>query len=210
MLPAQTLKEKPWASNPEAFWNVTNHWEYVFLDSAPYKGNIGPSSLSLYTNRTVKSTGTCKTPAYNLDIDTNSNIATIQLLDGSEGVVYFPAQAFQNMAVTYLTTPVLNEEETTSNCGPGCSNVKVIEMPIGPPVPGTFVQGSGSPVLNGSVSSYFFYDCNITVTSTDDSMTHGLSQINAAVAAQAIALTGQIPFPGDNNWVSYNEGLPFG
>jgi hypothetical protein len=202
MLPEESLDGKPWASNPAAFWNGTDHWEYVFLDSAPSNASNGPSSLSIYTNRTVRSTGACKTPSYQLNTNTTSGIATIQLLDGSGEVVDFPAEAVENLAVTYLTKPVLGLQATNSSCGPGCGNVKVVEMRISDPVPGSFIAGSGSLV--------FYYDCNITVTPIDESMLLALSQLNAAVAAQAIALSGQIPGLQDSNWVSYNQGLPFG
>jgi hypothetical protein len=202
MLPEESLDGKPWASNPAAFWNGTDHWEYVFLDSAPSNASNGPSSLSIYTNHTVRSTGTCKTPLFRLNTNTTSDIATIQLLDGSGEVVDFPAEPFENLAVTYLTTPVLGLQATNGSCGPGCSNVKVIETQISDPVPGSFIAGSES--------GFFYYDCNITVTPIDESMLHALSPLNAAVAAQAIALSGQIPSPQDSNWASYNQGLPFG
>lgn len=46
--PEYSLSGKPWASNPAAIWNRTNHWEYVFLDSAPTLGCGSYFSFDIY------------------------------------------------------------------------------------------------------------------------------------------------------------------
>ncbi len=67
--------------------------------------------------------------------------------------------------------------------------------------------------VKGSDSLYFYYDCNITLTS---SSTQDLPWVKAALAAQAIALSGQAhpEFQGTdeefNQFSAYNFGLPFG
>lgn len=199
LLPNHSLIGMPWASNPAAFWNVTDHWEYIFLDSAPSVGTSGPNFLSIYSNRTVTSRGTCDVPPFNVSI--NGSLATIHPLNGKQNAT-FPALALGFESIYYLTTPLLDHQNSTGACGPGCSNVKVLEPAAGPPAPGSFVSDAG----------YYYYDCNITVTST----TTDLSPHNAAVAAQAIALSGQVhselastnePY---NEYIPYTFGLPFG
>ncbi|OCL03460.1 hypothetical protein AOQ84DRAFT_266116, partial [Glonium stellatum] len=199
LLPNNSLVGKPWASNPAAFWNATDHWEYVFLESAPSVASSGPSFLSIYTNRTVTSRGTCDVPSY--DISINGSLATINPRNGMQNVT-FPAIALGSESIYYLTAPLLDHDDSTGACGPGCSSVKILEPAAGPPSPGSFVSASG----------YYYYDCNITVTST----TPYLSPRNAAIAAQAIALSGQIhsefastnePY---NEYATYTFGLPFG
>ena len=64
VLPEQKLDGSPWASNPAAFWNATGHWEYVSLNSTPSNYTNGPDVLSVYTDRIIRSSGVCTTPAY--------------------------------------------------------------------------------------------------------------------------------------------------
>lgn len=200
MLPDDPLTGTPWASNPAAFWNGTDHWAYVFLDSAPSVNTSGPNFLSVYTDRVVNSTGTCETPPYQMAAD--GDLAVIQLLKSNQTVI-FPGVALGQESIYYLTTPV-DPKSSNGSCGPGCSNVKVLEPAAGPPVAGSISQGSNS--------THYYYDCNITLTSTTDDV----SPLNKAIAAQAIALSGQIHpelrsiKEDDNEYVSYNFGLPFG
>ena len=198
-LPKDSLNGKPWASNPADIWNGTDYWEYVFRDSAPTRGPSSPSALSIYTDRTVNATGICKTPPYRLNIE--RGLAIITFLEANVTAA-FPVVALGLESICYLTTPILHPDERNSTCGPGCSNVKVLEPAAGPPAPGSFV----------GEEPYFIYDCNITVTSNRQD----LSQLNAAVAAQAIALSGQIhaelrnSTDSHNQYIAYNFGLPFG
>jgi hypothetical protein len=192
ILPNHFLSGTPLASNPAAFWDATDHWQYIFLDSAPAIGTPGLKFLFLYTDNVVNSTGVCETPPF--QATTNDGLAVIQLLGGNETVT-FPEPV---ESIYYLTTPILDQEASTGSCGPGCSNLKVLEEAAGPE---SLVTGS----------SYFFYDCNITVTSTTSP---NFSPLMAAVAAQAIALSGQPGLKntdnGNHQYVSYNFGLPFG
>jgi hypothetical protein len=200
------LDGTPLASNPASIWKATNHWEYTFLDSAPSLPIQGPSFLSIYSNRTVKSTAVCDTPAYQVALDgNNSQLAIVTPLNGGQAVI-FPAIAIQQDAIYYLTTPLqdLPNSDGSGSCGPGCMNIKAIEARAGDPV---------VPVAAGSDSSYFYYDCNITVSSSPA----GLPPRNAAMAAQAIALSGQLheelyshTNQGGNEYVAYQFGLPFG
>lgn len=198
-LPKEPLEGIPWASHPTGFWNGTDHWEYIFLDSAPPPTS---RSLSIYTNRIVKSTGICKTPPYDLDL--MDELASIHLLDGNQ-TVFFPKIALGQESIYYLTKPILLRGGRERSCGPGCSNVKVLEPQAGPPTEGSVV---GNPK-----SAFFFYDCNVTISSSTN---QDLSPENAAVAAQAIALSGQFhqefsSLEDENTqYVSYNFGLPFG
>ena len=204
MLPKEPLNGMPWASNPAAFWNATDHWEYNFLDSAPLLGSTGPNSLSIYTDHIVRSTATCETPPFQANI--SGDLGVIRLLNKNQ-TVNFPAIALGLESIYYLSTPILYQNDLTPNgengtCGPGCSNVKVLEPAAGP---------DGSPG-GGTSSPWFYYDCNITVTS----IAEDLSPLNAAVAAQAIALSGQIhpefksTTEAHNMYISYNFGLSFG
>lgn len=161
----------------------------------------GPTSLSIYTDKTANSTGICRTPPYRLSLE--GGLAVISFLDGNL-TASFPKIALGLESIFYLATPILHPKEMNSPCGPGCSNVIVLEPKAGPPAPGSFVVDADSP--------YFIYDCNITVISNNQD----LSPLNAAVAAQAIALSGQI-HPELNNttephnqYIAYNFGLPFG
>lgn len=195
-LPEEPFEGKPWASNPAGFWNGTDHWEYNFLDSAPSPGASGAQFLAIYSNRIVRSTGTCTIPPYQVAI--NGQLAVIHLLDANR-TIKFPAVALGLGSIYYLTTPILDDGSSDGTCGSGCQNVKALEPATGPSV-------------EGSNLAYYFYDCNITVTAT----TPNLPPVKAAIAAQAIALSGQVhpELQGTdepwNQFVSYNFGLPFG
>lgn len=200
-LPSYSLSGKPWASNPAAIWNGTDHWEYVFRDSAPTLGASSPSSLSIYTDQTANATGTCTTPPYQFEFR-NNQLVVVTFLDWNQ-TAFFPSYAAGAESMAYLVTPILHPEEGKSICGPGCSNVKVLEPKAGPPVPGTF-----SP----AELPFYIYDCNITVVSNK----LNLSPLGAAVAAQAIGLSGQFHTELRNTSKRYNEivtykfGLTFG
>lgn len=202
MLPTAPLKDTPWAANPAPFWNATDHWEYVFLDSAVLnspssEGSTTLNAISIYTDRIVTVSGTCQTPAF--WPNTTDHLQIINVKSTGEAI-YFPLLPSESESIYFLTTPIL--DTPTVQCGLGCGNVKVLETATAPPVPGS----AASSLL------FYYYDCNTTVSAavTD------LLDINAAVAAQAIALSGQIHTeiftegPGNNQWVSYNLGLPFG
>ncbi len=202
MLPNEPLEGTPWASNPAGFWNGTDHWEYHFLDSAPSSGASGAQFLAIYSSRIAKSTATCTVPPYQVAID--GQLAIIHLLEKNRTVT-FPALALGLESIYYLTTPIPDDGGSDiGTCGPGCNNVKALEPAAGPPVDGSFVKGSNS--------TYFFYDCNVTVTS----LTRDLPPVKAAQAAQAIALSGQVypEFEATDKpldqFVAYNFGLPFG
>jgi len=135
----------------------------------------------------------------------DGQLAVIHLLNGSRTVT-FPAIALGVESVYYLTAPMPDHEDSSSSNGPyapGCNNVKALGPAAGPPVDGSLV--------NGSNSAYFFYDCNIN--HVDNTR---LPPLNAAVAAQAIVLSGQIHLEFTstaeeyNQFVAYNLGLPFG
>lgn len=200
MLPKEPLEGTPWASNPAGFWNSTDHWEYTFLDSAPTPAASGARSLAIYSDRVVKSTATCAVPPYRVTF--NGQLAAIHLL-GENRTINFPVLAFGLESIYYLTTPLPGDESRDGTCGPGCANVKVVEPAAGPPVHGSSFRGS-----NGT----YFYDCNITVSAARSD----LSPIKAALAAQAIALSGQLHpefLATDehlNQFAAYNFGLPFG
>ena len=199
ILPNEALAGTPWASNPASFWNGTDHWEYHFLDSAPALGSSGTNSLSIYTDHFVRSTGTCETPPIQANI--SSNLAIIQVLTTNK-TVYFPALALGTESIYFLTAPVLLQNDGNVTCGAGCQNVKVLEPAAGP---------DGSPG-GGTSSPWFYYDCNITVSSA----TNDLSPQNAAIAAQSTALSGlvhsEFEATGEatNEYVAYSFGLPFG
>lgn len=177
-LPEEPLDGTPFAEKPAGFWNATDHWEYIFLDSAPSPGGTTSKNfLSVYSNRVVRSAGRCSTPPYQVRL--RDRVATIQLLHEARNFS-FPAIALGLESVFYLTSPIVNQSQTTGRCGPGCNRVQAIEPATGLPV---------DPITDeNQESNYFFYDCNITVTASDKD----LAPVKAAVAAQAIALSGQI------------------
>jgi hypothetical protein len=204
-LPTEPLTNAPWASYPAAFWNATDHWEYVFLESAP--GFSNPNFLSIYTDRVVISSGVCKTPPWRYNISGQVAILTV---DGSNETVIFPSVALGLEMVYYLTSPISYQDANSAggngSCGPGCSNIKVIEVATGPPAAGSVVSNDGQ---------YFYYDCNITVISAAPDQT--LPPRNGAKAAQAIALSGQIhaeltgqSHGGTNEYVAYAIDVAFG
>lgn len=204
-LPNEPLKDKPWGAYPNAFWNATDHWEYVFLDYAPNLSR--PNFLSIYTDRVVASSAVCTTPAWRYN--TSGRVAIITA-DNSNETTIFPEIVFGLELVYYLTTPIELKNQNLSggngSCGPGCSNVKVLEPATGPPVPGSITSDDGR---------LYYYDCNITVVSTSPDQI--LPPRNGAIAAQAIALSGQIHSElvgqrhgGSNQYVAYAIDVPFG
>ena len=209
-LPEKKLDGSPWASNPAAFWNATDHWEYVALNSTPSNYSNGPGILSVYTDRILKSSGVCTTPPYQLNSTTisatgsptlhlpdyNISAAEFTLLETGETVI-FPLDALNGEGTYYLSSA-----NNKSVCGPGCGSIKVVETATGDPAPGSFA-GNGTLV--------FFYECNITVTPSPDQYPGSLSPDQASRAARAIALSGAIPqLDGDSEYVFYNLGVTFG
>jgi hypothetical protein len=201
VLPEQKLDGSPWASNPAVFWNATDHWEYVSLNSTPSNYSSGPGILSVYTDRIIRSSGVCTTPAYQLKSTTvpatgppalnlpdyTIIAAEFTLLESGEKVL-FPLDALNGEGTYYLSSPY-NE----SVCGPGCGSIKVVETTSGPPELGSFV---------GNHTGVFFYECNITVTPSSDSLPGSLTPYQASLAARAIALSGAIPQLG-GDWESH-------
>ncbi|KAL8701834.1 MAG: hypothetical protein Q9201_004694 [Fulgogasparrea decipioides] len=200
-LPERALDGTPFAANPAGFWNATDHWEYFFLDSAPSLGAAGTNYLSIYSNRAVRSKGHCSTPPFRITV--TDKLAEVRLLNENRNF-RFPALALALESVYYLTSPILNNENITGRCGPGCNRVQVIEPAAGLPI---------DPITNkDQESGYYFYDCNITVTASAED----IPPVKAAVAAQAIALSGQvhpefISTPQEyDQFVGHNFGTPFG
>lgn len=200
LLPSRPLQGIPWASNPAGFWNATDHWQYTFLDSAPLRGSASVQYLSMYSNRTINSTASCRTPPFK--ITTEELLAQVDLIEENQ-TCFFPLIGLGLESIYYLTTLMKNDGIQTGSCGPGCANVKAIE-----PMTHASVNESNFKGANNT----FFYDCNITV-SADAS---DLAPVKGAIAAQAIALSGQVhpEFQSTkapwNQYVGYNFGLPFG
>ncbi|KAH6857681.1 hypothetical protein B0T12DRAFT_393900 [Alternaria alternata] len=199
MSPKDALSGTPWAQNPAMFWNATDHWEYVFRDSAVLdptsaEQNVPLKAVSIYTDDVAIASGSCRTPTF--WVNETDRLLVININSTGEAV-YFPSSLLES--ILYLTTPVLTTP--TVQCGPGCGNVKVLEQPAGPPVPGSTISSFG----------FFYYDCNITVSAP-----RYLSATNAAVAAQAIALSGErhpeifTLGPETSEWGSYTYGMTFG
>ena len=199
MLPQEALSGTPWAQNPAMFWNATDHWEYVFRDSAVLdptsaEENVPLKAVSIYTDDIAIASGSCRTPTF--WVSETDRLLVININSTGEAV-YFPSSLLES--ILYLTTPVLTTP--TAQCAPGCGNVKVHEQPAGPPVPGPTISSFG----------FFYYDCNITVSAP-----RYLSATNAAVAAQAIALSGErhpeifTLGPETSEWGSYTYGMTFG
>ncbi|KAK3364558.1 hypothetical protein B0T25DRAFT_68972 [Lasiosphaeria hispida] len=204
-LPPSPLTNQPIAKYPFSIWNQTDHWEYVYVNSAPSAvfGNF--NFLSVHTNASVTSSAICATPPYDLATNTTTQLANIRHRTNNR-TVSFPLIAMGVESIYYLTAPLLNAETpSTGTCGPGCSTVHALEPYAGPPAPGSFVHPT---------SNVFYYECNITVTDA----TSRLPPAAAAVAAQAIALSGQITpelyapdsEAGTAEYTSYPLGLQFG
>jgi hypothetical protein len=206
MLPNVSLVDQPVAKFPSTYWNATDHWEYVYTNSAPVQGSQDFNFISVYSNRTVRSSAICNTPPYRFAVNQTAQVVTIQQTQKNRSAI-FPSIALGVESLYYLTTPVLKRQNSTGVCGPGCSTIHALEVATGPPAEGSFVHES---------SNFYYYECNITVASADPSDVFGLSPTNAAVAAQAIALSGQLRpelldvRSGTNEYTSYNFGLQFG
>jgi hypothetical protein len=206
-LPEEPLVGKPWASYPAGFWSATDHWEYRFLESAPSLLASGAQAqfLAIYSDRVAKSNATCKVPPF--QIANNGRLANVRLLEDNRTFIFLTiAEGVES--VYYLTAPILANGDSNWGCGPGCNNVKVLELAAGPLVDGSFV--------NGSSTAFFFYDCNVIITAPSPDV----PPIRAAQAAQAIALSGQIHSEFQNisdlgnssmnQFAAYNFGTPFG
>ncbi|KAK4123423.1 hypothetical protein N657DRAFT_656663 [Parathielavia appendiculata] len=211
MLPEEPLTEQPVAKYPSSFWNATNHWEYVFVNSAPGQISRDFNFLSVFSNQSILSSATCLTPPYDFHLNSTTQTIVIQQRDpGTNRTITFPTFGVLEEQLVYLTKPfsseeIRNQSDTTGHCGPGCSTVDVLESQAGPPAQDSFVNPD---------SLFFYYECNITVAPKGDVPRAGqfnLSATNAALAAQAIALSGRtILEPEGTVYTSYNLGLPFG
>ena len=215
IIPATSIVDQPVARFPSSFWEAPSHWEFIFSNSAPTLEPVPNFNfLSVYTNRSVLSSAVCTTPPFDFVRNTTRNVLQITAITphGNHSV-NFPGMALGEESIYYLTTPILKSHvNSTGICGLGCSTVHVVEPMAGPPAPeSTFPHPSGG---------FFFYECNITVVPPLSSATpqYDLSPVYAAVAAQSIALSGQITpsiFISNSSiasaeCASYAFGLEFG
>ncbi|KAJ0117022.1 hypothetical protein J7T55_003438 [Diaporthe amygdali] len=215
VLPSVPLAGEPLAKFPAMFWKTDDYWEYHYLNSAPNTVSAGTNFLAVYSDRKVSSQAVCETPEYNSTIDQARSLLIVNQTSGRNFT--FDASAWGLESNTYGTLPILRQLRTdvcgswvgcsTGECGPGCSTVHVLE-----PKSGEAVAGS---TFDSPTSGFFYYECNITVSSDPppvsdlDNLT--LAPMLAAAAAQAIALNGlssidpNVPLSRSFNWQ-----LPFG
>lgn len=189
-LPETSIEGSPWASNPAAYWNATDHWVYISLNSTPSNFSNGPGPVSIYSNRVIKSSGICTLPSYSVSDSPNR---TRFVMQESGEIVNFPPEILGGAEGTWYRST--SSTFTDSACGLGCGNVKVVEASTGLPAPGSYVGDK----------RIYFYDCNITVT-IQEGIPGGLSADQASTAARAIALSGALPgsnMDGDWDYVFY-------
>lgn len=215
VLPSVPLAGEPLAKFPAAFWKTDDHWEYHYLNSALDVVSAGTNYLAVYSDRKVSSSAVCATPEYNSTIDRAQSLIIVNQTSGRDFT--FNSIALGIESNTYGTLPILEQLRTdvcgsrvgcnTGECGPGCSTVHVLE-----PKSGEAVEGS---TFDSPTSGFFYYECNVTVSSDPppasdlDNLT--LAPMLAAAAAQAIALNGLASIdPGVTLSRSYNWELPFG
>lgn len=211
-LPTEVMTDAPIARYPYAFWDAGDHWEFVFANSAPVPGSQDFNFLSLYSDQHVQSSAACRTPPYNSNL--TNGILTVQHTDNANTTIIFPALGVGDESITYLTEPVLRGTggNSTGTCGPGCATIHVAEPRSGQAAPDSeFVHPT---------SGFYYYECNVTVqpTTQPNAGPFALAPATAAVAAQAIALSGQRapPSPGAasplgvNQFAVYSFGLEFG
>lgn len=214
-LPPMPLAGEPLAKFPAMFWNADDHWEYHYLNSALDFVSAGTNYLAVYSDRKVSSSAVCATPEYNSTIDKAQALILVNQTSGRNFT--FDSVALGLESNTYATVPILRQLRTdvcgsrvgcsTGECGPGCSTVHVMEPKSGEAVPGSF---------DSPTSGFFYYECNVTVSSdpppTSDLDSLTLAPMLAAAAAQAIALNGDATLNGLDAPLSrsYNWELPFG
>lgn len=215
-LPAVPLAGEPLAKFPAMFWRADDHWEYHYLNSALDFVSAGTNYLAVYSERKVSSSAVCTTPEYTSTIDRAQGLILVNQTSGRDFT--FDSIALGLESNTYASVPILRQLRTdlcgsrvgcnnTGECGPGCSTVHVLEPKSGEAVPGTF---------DSPTSNFFYYECNVTVSSdpapTSDLDSFTLAPMMAAAAAQAIALNGDATLNGLDAPLSrsYNWELPFG
>ncbi|KAK1760078.1 hypothetical protein QBC47DRAFT_290914 [Echria macrotheca] len=212
-LPSNSLAGTPVAQNPYEYWDAGGHWEFIFATSAPGAASAQDFNfLSVYSNQSVRSTATCRTPSYTF----NDSSATLEIRTENQTIL-FPGEPLADEAMTYLTEPILSQNPdkpiTTGICGPGCSTVHVLEPMTAQPV-----EDPESAFQPGSY--FYYYQCNVTLTPVGGDDNHAgmfnLTPTAAAVAAQAIALSGARPpgptanTTGTGMYTAYTLGLEFG
>lgn len=214
LLPSVPLAGEPLGKFPAMFWKADDHWEYHYLNSALDIVSAGTNYLAVYSDRKVSSSAVCATPEYNTTIDRNQSLIIVNQTSGRDFT--FDSVAGGLESNTYGTVPILRQLRTdvcgsrvgcsTGDCGPGCSTVHVLEPKSGEAVPGSFENPK---------SSFFYYECNVTVSSDPppvsdlDNLT--FAPMLAAAAAQAIALNGLTSAdPNTPLSRSFNWELPFG
>lgn len=160
----------------------------------------------------AKSSAICTTPPYAITV--RDGLAVIDVLGANDQTVDFPSIALGLESIYCFTRPALFVNTTANgngSCGLGCSEVHVLEPAAGPPAPGSFV--------NKVRPGYYYYHCNITVESpkVEGNLQLQLPPRTAAIASQAIALSGRIHSELQNSnssrrnqYFTYNFGLPFG
>jgi hypothetical protein len=209
-LPSDVMTDAPIARYPYAFWDAGSHWEFVFANSAPVPGSQDLNFLSLYSDQHVQSSATCRTPPYSYNL--TAGVLSVQHTDGNNRTILFPAIGVGDEAITYLTEPVLRGTggNSTGSCGPGCATVHAVEPHAG--------QAAPDSEFNHPDSGFYYYECNVTVqpTTQPNAGPFAFSPTTAAVAAQAIALSGQRAPSSDpsrfglNQFAVYSLGLEFG
>lgn len=214
VLPSVPLVGEPLGKFPATFWRADDHWEYHYLNSALDILSAGTNYLAVYSDRKVSSSAVCATPEYNSTIDRDQSLIIVNQTSGRDFT--FDSVAGGLESNTYGTVPILRQLRTdvcgsrvgcgTGECGPGCSTIHVLEPKSGEAAPGSF---------DNPESFFFYYECNVTVSSDPppasdlDSLT--FAPMLAAAAAQAIGLNGLTSTdPSAPSSRSFNWELPFG
>lgn len=168
-------------------------WYYHLPEYSDKYLGINYSAPFLFSEESVvKAHGECSTP----DVIFASDGTVIQaqypeaILAGlvsdawEDLTVIFPESSRWVGDVSYVTKPYANKSNGT--CGWGCSRVYALEKVVPADRPGIPIKVAPDEDadLEDSEDTYYFYDCNITVSSSANI----ISAENSAIAAQAIAL----------------------
>lgn len=156
-----------YSSDNSVIFTGDNYAQYVFFDASP------DGSISIATNRTITSTGLCRSyPVVDGGDGSKNNITIKSSTPGTKPNHYIPITAGLNQT-TYVT-------HLSKSCGEGCGVITALET---------------------SLETPFFYECNVTVGEVGNATIpqHDVAPSVRTLAASAIAMQGYVAASMNNN-----------
>jgi hypothetical protein len=160
------------ASSPYAYWAAPGYFQYVFMESSAKSDN----PVAFYSNRTIKTSGSCITYPVHDNVDGSSQSFTVE----KNGTSFSPDfQSIGPNSTTYYT-------QLNMTCGPRCKEICAYEN-------------------NGITAFYYECQISVSPVSNVWNSSQNVSDGNAIMAAGAIGLQGYQQYSNSQPTSQYQQ-----